>query len=302
MIENYPKRPLLAATCEDETRIRYPCIASPKLDGIRALHRGGALVSRKFLPIPNHYIRETLEKILPPEPLVSDGEIMVGADFSACTSAVMSRDGRPDFVFWMFDLVDPTDPREPYRDRLERMDSWIWTQKRDVPVIVTPTQWIQDPNELQQFERVCLSNGFEGIIVRDPMGKYKEGRSTAREGILLKIKRFKDSEAEIIGFEELHKNTNEAKTDHLGLTKRSHKKAGKVPAGTLGKFKVRDLKSRKEFKIGTGKGLTHAHRKQIWDNRETYLGKIVKYKYQLHGTKDKPRSAVWLGWRDERDL
>ncbi len=227
---------------------------------------------------------------------------MAGVDFSECSSAVMSREGKPDFVYWMFDLVDPTDPREPYEERLTRMDAWIWQQKRDIPVIVTPTQWIKDLNGLQQFERVCLSNGFEGLMVREPSGHYKEGRSTAREGILLKIKRFQDSEAEIIGFEELCTNTNAAEKDHLGLTKRSHKKAGKVPAGTLGKFVVRDLKTRKQFSIGTGRGLTQAYRKQIWDNQDQYLGKIVKYQYQGYGTKNLPRLPVWLGFRDERDL
>jgi len=40
---------------------------------------------------------------------------------------------------------------------------------------------------------------------------------------LMKLKQFSDSEAEIIGFEELHRNQNEATLDHRGLTKRGKK-------------------------------------------------------------------------------
>ena len=57
-------KPLLASAAVLE-KIRYPVQATPKLDGIRALIIGGQLVSRKFKPIPNQWIAEPPEKLLP---------------------------------------------------------------------------------------------------------------------------------------------------------------------------------------------------------------------------------------------
>ena len=139
-------------------------------------------------------------------------------------------------------------------------------------------------------------------MVRRPGGSYKCGRATFKSQDLIKIKRFVDSEAVIIGFEEKLRNENEAETDELGHTKRSSAKAGLVPAGTLGTLLVRDIKDGREFGIGTYKGLKKEDLQEIWDNRDKYLGKIVKYQYQFVGTKDLPRIPSFQGFRDERDM
>jgi DNA ligase-1 len=143
-------------------------------------------------------------------------------------------------------------------------------------------------------------------MLRTPNSPYKQGRSTLKEGWLLKVKRFKDSEAEIIGFEEQMENTNEKTKDELGHSKRSSHKAGMVGKGTLGKFLVREIGSTpwfgREFAIGTGEGLTNELRQEIWDNRDKHLGKILTYKYQVHGIKELPRLPISKGFRDERDM
>ena len=51
--------------------------------------------------------------------------------------------------------------------------------------------------------------GFEGAMVRSLDGRYKNGRSTLREGLLLKVKPWKDSEAEILEVYEMMRNENE---------------------------------------------------------------------------------------------
>ena len=45
-----------------------------------------------------------------------------------------------------------------------------------------------------------LNAGYEGLMLRDPNGIYKFGRSSVKENILLKVKEFMDDEAEIIAF------------------------------------------------------------------------------------------------------
>jgi DNA ligase-1 len=297
------KRPMLAGKAPDDlTDLRFPLIASPKLDGIRCVKLDEEQVlSRSLKPIPNHSIRERLTKALP---LGADGEIMAGNTFQACTSAVMSYEGEPDVTFWMFDLFANGLDRA-YVDRLRDMIALFKTSTFGSLVQLVPTVLVHSLDELHALNERYLAEGFEGTMTRDPQGGYKQGRSTTRQQWLLKVKPFEDSEAEIVGFVEMMHNDNEKETNELGLTKRSTKKAGKRPAGTLGKFLARDVNGRfegVELRIGTGNGLTHALRAEIWENQDRFLGKIVKYKYQDVGTKDAPRLPIFEGFRDPADM
>jgi DNA ligase-1 len=75
-----------------------------------------------------------------------------------------------------------------------------------------------------------------------------------------------------------------------------------VKTGLLGKFLSKDFKTGVEFKCGSGQGMTRKLRKEIWDNQNDYIGRILKYKYQPHGVKDSPRITIWLGFRDPIDM
>lgn len=304
-------KPMLAAAIDyaegDLDRLTYPLIGSPKLDGIRCVKVGGEALSRTFKPIPNKYIRAKLMKWLPDG---ADGEIMSGNTFQDCTSNVMSFEGEPAFKFWMFDYVKGGKKEGlnvPYEKRLENLYWWFETKfkaNKSVAKYVKPIPYaeINNLDELLDYEAKCLRDGFEGICLRAPSSPYKCGRSTFKQGWLLKLKRFVDAEAEIVGFVELMHNENEAKLNEVGQTKRSSAKAGKVAGDTLGTFKVRDLASGVEFEIGTGRGLTHDLRRAIWRDRDNFVGKIVKYRYQPVGVKDKPRIGSFLGFRDAADM
>jgi DNA ligase-1 len=110
-------KPLLASEA-DLSKVKYPCLVSPKLDGIRALVLDGKLVSRNLKPIPNAYVRETIERYA--DILEGfDGEPVVGSPtaencFNMSSSGIMSREGEPDFKFYVFDRVG----EEPYHKRL----------------------------------------------------------------------------------------------------------------------------------------------------------------------------------------
>jgi DNA ligase-1 len=158
---------------------------------------------------------------------------------------------------------------------------------------------VKSQQDLSAYEEKAVARGFEGVMVRSLDGPYKFGRSSVREGYLLKIKRFKDSEAVILDMSPMLHNENEAEEDAFGRTKRSSHQENKVELDTLGKFHVKDIHTGQVFDVGTGRGLTQEVRKQIWENRAKYIGKIIKYKYQECGTKDLPRFPVWLGFRSK---
>ena len=179
-------KPMLASKCEQPEELRFPVLATPKLDGIRCLKIRGRALTRSFKPVSNRFIREWIEANLPDG---VDGELVVpGATFSETSGHVGRESGEPDFRFAVFDYVSGGTDR-PYECRmaqLERLAEW------DRVVKVLPMV-IPDVAQLALYEERCIQEGYEGVMVRDPAGPYKCGRSTEREGWLLKIKRFEDA-------------------------------------------------------------------------------------------------------------
>lgn len=288
-------KPMLSGKAPESDKLTYPLAASPKLDGIRALMVDGKLVSRTFKPIRNDHIRTTMEATLP-EGL--DGELMSGVTFQDTTSAVMRSSGEPDFTFYAFDYVTD-DLAKPYMERMADMEAWFDENQPENVTLVLP-KIINNSDELDAFEAECLADGYEGVMVRSLDGPYKCGRGTAREGYLLKVKRFDDAEAEVIGYEPLYHNANEATKDAFGRTERSSHKENKVAMELLGKLICKDIETGIEF--GCGTGFDHAQREQFWQERDSLVGKFVKYKSFNIGVKEAPRHPVFLGFRDSEDM
>ena len=281
-------KPMLA--CEANLKaLKFPVLASPKLDGVRALVREGVVLSRSLKPIPNRHVQMLFGR---PELEGLDGELILGDPthpeaYRRTVSAVMSIEGEPDVDFHVFDRWDRD---YPYTEI-------TLSYGRTIPVCST---LIRTMEELEEYEVALLDKGYEGVMLRDPQSPYKFGRSTVKEGYLLKLKRFADSEAEIIGFEELMHNQNEATINETGHTERSTKQDGLLPADTLGALIVRDIHSGVEFKIGTG--FTAAERQKFWNLRATLRGALVKYQYFPTGSKEKPRFPSFQGFRHRIDL
>lgn len=274
--------------------IQWPVMASPKLDGVRAIIRDGVVLSRALKPIPNKHVQKLFKHFEH-----FDGELIVGSPRSpdvlrATTSGVMRVEGEPDVSFHVFDHIE--DPTDYYLSRLNKVVEHPKNKMNRVTVV--DQEIIQKPDLLLLFEEKMLGLGYEGVMLRRPDAPYKFGRSTAREGYLLKLKRFQDAEFEIVGFEEEMFNANEATTSELGRTKRSSHKANKVPKGRLGALVLKYGDT--TFNCGTG--FNDADRERIWAERESYLGLLAKIKYFAHGIKDVPKLPSFLGIRDPRDM
>ena len=287
---------MLATPVESILDLTYPCLASPKLDGIRCLVLPGHhAVSRNWKPIPNNFIRNWLESNAP---VGLDGELMIMtgegmADFSQVTSGIMSEDGEPNFYYATFDFVSG-DLNKPFVQRVEELKAVVRGLTR---IKIVPQVQVNNVEELQAFYEDCLMNGYEGTMVRSLNSPYKCGRSSVREGYLLKIKPHDDSEAEILSVEPLRHNANDAELNAFGNIERSSHKDNLIELPKLGAIGVRDLKSGVEFSIGSG--FLEDQRVQLW--KENLVGRIVKYKCQGI-IKDRPRFPVFLGFRDRRDM
>lgn len=297
-------KPMLATAVDDFTKIRFPVLGSPKIDGFRAFTMLEGLVSRNMKHIPNKF---TQERFASPEYLGLDGELVVGAPcgegvFARTSSGVTSQDKTDlDVKFYVFDIPHI---EAPFTTRLAKLREDCQYLEN---VIVVEQKLLNTVEELIAYESEQVAMGYEGIMIRDPAGRYKQGRSSLKEGIILKVKRFLDSEAEIIGYEELFKNTNEATKDAFGRTKRSSHKENMVPMGTLGAFHLRDLTSGVEFMSGSGlneKPGDPLNRHDLWARLQNgeMMGDIWTYKYFPVGVKDKPRFPILKGPRSRIDF
>lgn len=288
-------KPLLAYTVSDLTAVRFPVLASPKLDGVRCVIRDGVAMTRSLKPIPNRHVRAMLTHL--PD---LDGELIAGDPaapdvFARSQSAVMTIEGRPAVTLWAFDTFGGD---AEYLPRLGQVTAAAESDPLDMvrPVI---HRMINTAAELAEYESATVAAGFEGVMIRDPAGRYKHGRSTEREGLLGKVKRFLDTEAEVIGVAELQHNSNAAEINALGHAERSTAAAGLVAGGTLGALIVKAAGWAEPFRIGTG--FTAAQRAEFWADRESLIGRLAKFKYQPSGTHDAPRFPVFLGFRDRAD-
>jgi len=285
----------------DESVIPFPVYGTPKFDGIRCCIQNGKALTYNLKPIPNRHVRGLLESTKNIEGM--DGELIVTHTvqdyFNNTQSGIMSRDGKPDFKFYIFDRM-PINAREELDGYLKRMIKTYQTENKFIEYLRLAR--INNIRELLQFERDCLKKGFEGIILRTGDSPYKYGRSTLKQFWMVKYKRFQDGEARVVGFTQLLSNKNEKITDqYTGLSKRSSKKAGKVPMNMLGSLVVKDVKTGVQFEVS---GFTLKQRRQIWRQRnseKTLLDAIITYRYQAHGVKEKPRFPVYKGRRMEME-
>lgn len=110
-----------------------------------------------------------------------------------------------------------------------------------------------DLNEIDRWLNYADSHNWEGIML-NKNAPYECKRTKN----LIKIKSFKHSDLEIVGFEE-------------GTGKN---------LGTLGAFKVKY----KDNIVNVGSGLTDEQRRTFWNTRDTLLGKIIQVKYKEEST------------------
>lgn len=271
--------------------IRYPVLASGKLDGVRGCVQETNLVSRS---LKNHTLNRHATTYLSKGIFEGlDGELCLKGnswnDFNANQSAFTTMGGQPEFIWHVFDDIS-----KPYVTAKNRK---AMTQERvrvlfDLGYDVTfcEQKIIDTAKDLRYMYDEHREKGYEGLIVMDPNGLYKHGRSTLRQGTSLKLKPQNDSEAKIIGYEELMHNLD------AGNSKR---KENLVPGSTLGALIV-DWNG---VQFNVGSGFTAAQRKHVWDNRSKFMGTLVTFKYmETFPDTGAPRSPVFKGFRSRNDL
>ena len=294
-------KPLLASPADDYI---FPLYVSIKIDGIRCCIKPGAgAVSRNMKQIPNNYIRTMLntDEMLK----YCDGELLtftngVMDSFNQVQSKVMSEAGQPEFKFMMFDHFQY--PNMPYTDRHALIPTG-----REYTKVVTQIM-VSSQNELDYIENKAVNDGWEGLIARSMNGVYKYGRSTAKEGILLKVVRKHRAEGIVTGSYERMHNANELQVSELGYAMRTSHKANIIGRDDLGGLNLRwDGRCNGallcdgpiDFRCGTG--FDDALRDALWQDREALIGRKVTFEFRGIGVNNRPRFPAFIGFRHDSD-
>ncbi len=313
-------KPMLA--CDwDENRISFPAMAQPKIDGVRALNMHGGLTGRSLKLFKNRYTTDFYSQEFFKG---FDGEMAAQSEThpDLCrltTSALGTIVGQPFTLWWLFDYITESTIALQYYDRYMLMRNRVTAMQSDPDYApwagrlrIVPMRMVNTAEELLEFDELNLEMGYEGTIIRDPKGRHKQGRSTVREGGLLRIKRFIESEAVVESIVEGESNQNEAQTNELGLQFRSSHQENMVPNGLVGSLTCRALSTVKDgarVVIQEGQEITvspgnmpHDQRKFYFENQTELVGKTIKFKFFPKGIKDKPRFPTFVTIRQPEDM
>lgn len=263
-------KPMLAIPF-DEKQIKYPCLCQPKYDGVRCTISVGTdnevkIISRKGKPYDIPHLKAWAEEHREALPL--DGELYNHLDltFQEIISAVKRQSEITSKIrYVVYDRpVDGEDNSERWGGLLDM--SRVFSNS---PVYLTSYRLCHSIEEIREYHRECVADGYEGVIIRNLDGLYEFG---FRSRNLIKLKDFDDSEFTIADVVE--GTGRDAGTAVFELY---------LPDGR--KFKARPVGSFEQ-------------RKDYFDNRTGLIGKQCTVKYQGFSDDGVPRFPVAMAVRD----
>jgi ATP-dependent DNA ligase len=296
--------PMLAHNYKDrKSEIKYPLFSQPKLDGIRCIVRkeGNKLVGRtrngKEIECIPHILKRLQGFFLANPKAILDGELYnhdLRDNFNKITSLV--RKQKPVRSASMTDKAFAKKQTE-YEERLAEAEDTIQYHIYDLPyineqytentnfdlrinelknllhtnssIIIVETTEVYNESNLNNLYDQYLGQGYEGQMIRKDE-KYENKRSTS----LLKRKEFIDAEYRVIDVE-------------LGNGNRS---------GTARNIVCYCDKTNQTFNSNI-KG-SFEYLKEIYDNREEYIGKMATIKYFQLTPDGVPRFPYAIAFRN----
>lgn len=309
----------MLASDYQEDKLQFPLIAQPKIDGCRGGNFSGILTGRS---LKTHANRFTTDYYSREEFAGFDGEFAAEHEChpDLCrltTSALSTITGEPYTLWHLFDYVVPETALLGYLHRYQMLEERVRVLQETHPDLaahlrVVPSHWCANLEELLALDEKWLDLGYEGTIIRKPEGKHKEGRSTVREGGLLRIKRFIDAEAKVLRIIEGEENLNPTQINELGRQFRSSHQENKVPNGMVGALEcelIADVVNNGKVLFTKGQiitvspgSMTHADRLRYFQHPELIVQQIIKFKFFPKGIKDKPRFPQFQTIRTASDL
>ncbi len=271
--------PMLAQTFEKHAdKIVYPCLAQPKLDGIRciAIKKGQDVTlwsrTRKRITSCPHIEKSIAFHFARFENITLDGELYnhdLKSDFEKIVSAVRKEDPSPESEKVQYHIYDVViDGTNLQRARWLTLNA-LWSDRE--PLRLVKTEGIRTEADIAPLFKEYRKAGYEGLMLRNNSAPYENKRSYN----LQKVKEFDDAEFEIVGVVE---------------------GKGKLQ-GLLGAFLCKTQEGT-EFEVKmTG---NQEETKKFLNDSSLWKGKLLTVQYQgLTGKNKVPRFPVGLRLREE---
>ncbi len=257
--------PMLAKVYEEQKKkVDWDhAFGQPKLDGFRCLaRRNGDQItfeSREGKPINSlpHLVEPLLQAL--PDGETFDGELYLpGTPFQRLSSWIKRL--QPDSAKLQYHIYDLVETDIPFANRTEVVREALGPDGFDGLVPVKTLQMLSE-DQLMQFQRDCIEEGFEGAMLRYGNSGYESGKRSAS---LLKVKTFFDVDYRIVG-------ASEGRGTHVGMAIFTCE----VRQGDGVTFDV----------LAPG---THAQKREAWENRAAWIGKMLTVKMQELTTSENP--------------
>jgi len=285
--------------------LKYPLIASYKLDGIRCVFREGKMLSCSLTPFANNQLCKRFQVLTDYSNKTGrllDGELLSKSlTFNELSGLIRALD-RPipnDLFFYMFDAVENDQFNEPFTDRIKTVE----VHAPKFPGLIKPVQQriVTNIEETKNFYQDALAWGCDGLILRSFNGKYKTGRGTLKEGLIFKHKPYRTFEAQIIDVVQATTvdPMAEKTVDRLGYSETSKKKGDRIPIESACDFVVLH---EGQLSLKVVIAMTDVEKAEVWKNRQSYIDRWIEYKGMLVGSKDLPRHPVYLRFRDDKNV
>lgn len=170
LIKNKPSAQLVKGF--NEKKVQYPCLVSPKYDGVRGLWDGQFKTRQGKVIKGLDHIERQLSAMFPTGGIILDGELLVrGLDFDKASGLIRNDQQVPDAYYMVFDVPSMDDS---LRNRL----LWLHSNLYMAYCIYLAAHTMANNNDdILNYYAQCINKDLEGIVIKNPNEKYKEGRS-----------------------------------------------------------------------------------------------------------------------------
>ena len=296
-------KPMKAENC-DLNLIRFPVACLVKLDGVWGGQMPGQnFTARTLKPFKNSVVENIFS-----HPLLAgfNGELAVGSltDGATCrrTSSVVNsyywNSSREIPTLYPFDYVTESSAKLKFTDRYLILSDKIDQLPPELRQFVKPLPAVKlckTLEEVLEFHEMVTGLGYEGTILRWHHAPHKNGRSTVKEGYLLRLKDQETDEAIVLSLVEAEENQNIEQINELGETFRTSHQENKVGKGMVGSFIC--TWNGIEISVSAGE-LDHTERREIWETGN-WVGRTIQFRYMKYGMKDKPRFPRYVAPRED---
>lgn len=273
--------PMLAKKYGDYP-INFPVYSSSKLDGFRLVCSQRGMFSRngkEYKSVP--HIAEALKEFFEKNPdVILDGELYCDKfanDFNAISSLVRKTKpsqhdlelSKQSIEYHVYDCVDSS---LDFEKRYQIIKDCV-EEVNNPSIKLVESKKVETQQELDDLYGEYLEKGYEGQMIR-----YNKPYENKRSKFLLKRKEFQDQEYKILEIIE-------------GEGNKSLLAGAMVFKNELGVQFNSNIKGTREFL------------KEIWDNKESYIGKLATVKFFNFTPQNKvPRFPYVIKIRESFDL